>query len=246
MRFLVLVVAAVLLAGCQSLRYEGDENSPYYRLPTGSRVQLKQTLAISPEKVGVYIQNGKIMSWSEIDHYHAYCKFEVRKRKDTEQQVLPDEFVVTRVVQDVVHSVRWGEWQVAETLLGMRVSDKSGGPSLWTYATYMYVASDRQPHVFRLGCGHSAYPGSREAVHLSINQIRRALGDVIVLRLPVKGTTSAPATVSQGKDHQTDSACNAGGMSSTFACRYHASNAAHSGSFSRGAQDAKCLSVRGA
>ena len=190
MRGIILVVTTLLLASCQSMRYEGDENSPYYTLPTGTRVLLKQALAISPEKVGVYIQNGKVKPWSEIDHYHAHCKFEVRKRKDTEQQVQPDEFVVTRVVEDIVHSVRWGHWQVADTTLGMRVSDQSGGPSLWTYATYMYIASDRQPHVFRLGCGHSAYPGTREAVHLSITQMRKALGDLITLQLPTKGANS--------------------------------------------------------
>ncbi len=178
---------AVVLSGCSTARYQGDESSPYYVVPVGSHVVLKQALAIAPEQVGVYIQNGKVLPWSEINAYYAHCKFELRERKDTEQRVEPGEFIVTRVVQDVVHSVRWGRWQTAGVSLGVRVGDTDGGPSLFAYATYLYLGSERQPQVFRLGCGHWAYPGSRYAEHLSVAQMRKALGDLITLELPAKG-----------------------------------------------------------
>lgn len=175
---------AVLLSGCGTARYQGDESSPYYVVPAGSRVVLKQALAIAPEQVAVYIQNGKVLPWSEINAYYAHCKFELRERKDTEQRVEPGEFIVTRVVQDVVHMVSWGRLQTAGLTLGVRVGTMDDGPSVQTYATYLYLGSDRQPQVFRLGCGHWAYPGSRYAEHLSIAQMRKALGDLIRLELP--------------------------------------------------------------
>jgi len=187
MRWRSLVVAAVLVAGCQTTSYTRDETSPYYVLPSGSRVVLHQALSVPPEKVGVYIQDGKIKSWSDVNHYHAHCKFEVRERKDSEQQVKPEEFIVTRVVQNLVHSVRWGQWRVADASMAMRVSSQDGGLSLWTYATYIYIASDRQPQVFRLGCGHSAYPDAPEAIHLSIERMRRTLGNLVTLHLPPPG-----------------------------------------------------------
>jgi hypothetical protein len=185
-RALVLCVAA-LLSACSTARYQGDESSPYYVIPTGTRVVLKQALTIPPEQVGVYIQNGKVLPWPEVNAYYAHCKFELRDRKDTEQNVNPDEFIVTRVVQDVVHMVNWGRWQTAGVSMGIRVGDMDGGASVRTYATYIYLGSDRQPRVFRLGCGHWAYPGTRYAEHLSIAQMRKALGDLVTLELPAKG-----------------------------------------------------------
>jgi hypothetical protein len=185
-RALVLCVAA-LLSACSTARYQGDEGSPYYVIPTGTRVVLKQALTIPPEQVGVYIQNGKVLPWPEVNAYYAHCKFELRDRKDTEQNVNPDEFIVTRVVQDVVHMVNWGRWQTAGVSMGIRVGDMDGGASVRTYATYIYLGSDRQPRVFRLGCGHWAYPGTRYAEHLSIAQMRKALGDLVTLELPAKG-----------------------------------------------------------
>jgi hypothetical protein len=185
---IVLFGVATLLCGCSTARYQGDENSPFYAIPAGTHVVLAQALAIPPEQVGVFIQNGKVMPWSRINQYHAHCKFEMRDRKDTEQRVNPDEFLVTRVVQDVIHMLKWGRWQVAEASLVKRVSSKDdGGPSVMTYATYMYLASERQPRVFRLGCGHWDYPGTRSAEYLSIAQMRKALGDLITLQLPAKG-----------------------------------------------------------
>ncbi len=175
--------AAALLAACSSARHPGDENSPYYAVPAGARVALRQALVIAPEQVAVYIQNGKVVPWVQVNAYYPHCKFEVRDRRDREQTVNPDEFIVTRVVQEVVHMVQWGRWQTAAASIGIRVGDMDDGASVRTYATYLYLASDRQPQVFRLGCGHWAYPGTRYAEHLSIQQIRAALGEVLTLQI---------------------------------------------------------------
>lgn len=181
------VCAAALLSACSSARYQGDESSPYYVVPIGTRVVLKQALSVAPEQVGVYIQNGKVLPWPQVNAYYAHCKFELRERKDTEQKVAPEAFIVTRVVQDVVHMVNWGRWQTAGLSLGMRVGNMDdGGASVQTFATYLYLGSERQPRVFRLGCGHWAYPGTRYAEHLSIAQMRKALGELITLELPAK------------------------------------------------------------
>jgi hypothetical protein len=150
-------------------------------------VVLNRELGIPPEQVGVYIQNGKVLPWPEINAYYAHCKFELRDRKDTEQKVSPDEFIVTRVVQDVVHMVQWGRVQTAGVSLGVRVGGMDGGPTVYTYATYIYLGSERQPRVFRLGCGQWAYPGSQYAEHVSIAQMRKALGDLVTLKLPAPG-----------------------------------------------------------
>jgi len=176
---------ATVLSACAG-RYQGDVNSPYYVIPSGSRAILTQPITIPPEQVGVYIQNGKVLPWHEVNAYYTHCKFQVYKRKDTEQQVTPDDFLVKRVVQDQVQMLRWSPWQVAGMSLGMGVS-MDGGPSLFTFANFMYLSSERQPHVWRLACGQWAYPGTMWAEYPSIAEMRKALGDLIKLDLPPTG-----------------------------------------------------------
>jgi hypothetical protein len=46
----------------------------------------------------------------------------------------------------------------------------------------MDLHSDTQPDVFRLTCGQWGYP--YDGKHVSVDEMRRALGDVITLHLP--------------------------------------------------------------
>jgi hypothetical protein len=60
------------------------------------------------------------------------------------------------------------------------------GSAIQTFATILYLRSERQPEALRLTCGHWDYPPW--ATHLSIAQIRQTLGEVMTLRIaPVPG-----------------------------------------------------------
>ncbi|UCH53694.1 MAG: hypothetical protein JSW09_02535 [Pseudomonadota bacterium] len=177
------VAAVLMLTGCSTAQYMGDESSPFYDVPSGSRVVLKRELTIAPEEVAVYLQNGEVHPWSQINPQRPHCKFEVYERLATKQTVSPDEFIVTRVVRDEVHMVGFERIQVASMGLAMRVGGSDSRPTVITYATYLYLRSERQPHVFRLGCGHWDYPGKSSAEHLSINAMRQALGEVLSLTI---------------------------------------------------------------
>lgn len=189
MRGLALcVVAGVLLAACQTTRYEGDESSPYYAPPVGSHVVLHREITIPPEEVSVMLQNGRIVRPSEVNTYYPHCKFEVRRRLGVAQIVRPDDFIVTRVVRDLLHSVDAGTSMQARVSVGIGIGVSAGGgengdgPSVQTYATRMDLHSSTQPEVFRLTCGQWGYP--YEGEHVSVNGMRQALGDVVTLRLP--------------------------------------------------------------
>jgi hypothetical protein len=189
MKTVLIILAAALAAACQTTAYQGNESSPYYRVPAGSHVILNRDLTIPAEQVGVYMQGGQVMPQNQLNMYHAHCKLEVRTRRDVSQVVRADEFVVTKSVQEaLIYSVQAEPRTYADASRAVRVNgmDDSGGQSVQTYATRLDLRSERQPDVLRLTCAHWDHPNT--AVHLSIRQIRAALGDVVTLRLAGKGS----------------------------------------------------------
>ena len=96
---IVCVAMAAALSGCQTASYIGDENSPYYVVPVGTRLQLQQELRIPANELAVYIQNGRVVRNSEVQHYYPFCKFELRQMSATTRTVRPDEIMVTKSSQ---------------------------------------------------------------------------------------------------------------------------------------------------
>lgn len=181
----LLVLAAVALAACQTT-YEGNEDSPYYVVPPGTPLVLKRPLAIPPEQVSVWLQDGRVIDANDARVYYPHCKLEVRERMPTAQTVAPDEFIITRVTQSLMHSVRAPEPSARMVArVGVGINMGVDGPSVQTFATRMNLGSGRQPHVMRLTCGHWDYP--YDGRHLTISEIRHALGDVFDLRLAQPG-----------------------------------------------------------
>ncbi|NNG14194.1 MAG: hypothetical protein HKM22_03455 [Gammaproteobacteria bacterium] len=64
--------------------------------------------------------------------------------------------------------------------------DFRGGAPNENYMTVLYLHSDRQPDVFRMTCQHWEAPS--DAQHLTIKQIRQALGDLFTLKLARNGS----------------------------------------------------------
>jgi hypothetical protein len=60
MRRAALVVLLIFLVGCQNF-VERDENSPFYMVPSGSRLLLHYDMVIPPYKLTTYIQNGRMV-----------------------------------------------------------------------------------------------------------------------------------------------------------------------------------------
>jgi hypothetical protein len=183
MRQLILLSVVAFLAACQTAAYEGNENSPYYLVPTGSTLTLTRTVTIPAEQVAVYLQGGEVVPAGRINQYYPHCKFELIHRRDTGQTVRPDDFEIIRVAQEIGHSVALAGLQLAQMSvgIGINVGMERDGSSLQTYSTRLMLRSARQPEVFRLSCGQAALP--HEGQHVSINEMRKALGNVFTLEL---------------------------------------------------------------
>ncbi len=172
MHRLLILIPLVLLGACQTTATR-DETSPFYVPPAGSRLVLKQTLTIPAENVGVFIQGGRAVGNREVDQYLPHCRLEVRDRQETAQTVNPDDFLVQRVRRDV---------QVVSNMGTTRLVRVARGPSFFIYRTLLDLESARQPQVRTLVCQYWGHPALDD--HLSIRDMRRALGEVVTLELP--------------------------------------------------------------
>ncbi len=160
MRHALIAGTACILAlsGCLA-RYQGDENSPYYVAPLGSRVTLQQPLSIDADKLAVFIQDGRVQPFSQIRQYYPHCKFELYTMSHESRTVAPDEFTVIRVVQEEADSAQADDVLSARAGSSARaLLDNDGGPSVRAYVTRLYLRSPKQPDVYRLNCAQWGYP----------------------------------------------------------------------------------------
>lgn len=198
MKSIAIPMLAMLLVGCQTPSHEGNEKSPFYLVPVGSTLKLTRDLTIPVEQVAVFLQGGEVIPADRINQYYPHCKFELLRRLDTSQSVQPDSFEITKVVQEIGHSVAFEGQQVARMSVGIGIIrlTGSGGGRLQAYSTRLLLSSARQPQVFRLSCGQAALP--HEGEHVSINEIRKVLGGVFTLELAGRMPATKPLSGSAG------------------------------------------------
>jgi len=182
---LIMLTAVALLSACMAdydKKYQGDVDSPYYLVPVGSTLVQNQDVVIPPNQAGAYLQGGLILPLSQINQYHPFCKFEVLRVGETAQTVKADTYVIKKVVQEISDSVDAGQIRLAALSggIGILAGDRDGASAL-TFATRMYLRSNKQPDVFRLSCGQWAFPSTGQ--HVTIHQMRSVLGGVYTLRL---------------------------------------------------------------
>jgi hypothetical protein len=174
MKRLLGLFALLVLSACHSTPLPREE-SPYYTVPIGSRLILHKDLTIPAARASIYIQGSLIATWQDVNSYHPHCIFEVYQVKDTPQHVKPGTFTIRKVRQQDLSSVRPG------TQYARLFADAD--PSFLIYATIMDLESIEQPEVFRLTCQHWEIP-PQSPQHLTIRQIRTALGELFTLKLP--------------------------------------------------------------
>lgn len=183
---LTIIALASTLAGCYTpARYAGDENSPYYVVPAGSHVALNQALTVPPEEAGVFVQNGEARLRGQVSFYDPYCRLELKTVRGAPRTVAPDDMIVRRSVQQTLRTFAGvpGQQYAGASMLTTAANGRDDASlTILTYATRMYLDSQKQPEVDRLICARTGYRG--EVRHLSIAEMRRALGNIAALQLP--------------------------------------------------------------
>lgn len=171
------LLALALLAGCAHT----PDGAP---LASHGRLVLNQPLAIPPDAATVRLQYGRVVAFNAVQEHDPFCVFELDTVADKEQAVRPGRFDITRVGRSI------------ETFAGMPVmpffrlvrvglGDSDGGPSHIYYKTTFRLRDDAQP-VRALTCmSNQMAPGIPIMRHLTLAEIRQALGGIMTLELPI-------------------------------------------------------------
>ena len=154
-RTLLLTVCALALSGCQS-GARNDVNSPYYRIPSGSKLILNQELNIPEGQAHIRFSQGRPVGGNS--GYTVSCRFDVRNLGP--RVVHPDSFLITRVENPQ-------EW----------ISQ----PTTMLFSKIFYLQSASQPDVLDLNCQEWNDPLMGRDI--SVPEVREALGDYFTLEL---------------------------------------------------------------
>ncbi len=151
-QILFLLPVLVLLSACNTAATR-DVNSPYYRIPSGSKLIQKQEIRIPVKKAHVRFQHGRLRDG--VDQYTPNCRFNVNDLGPSVIQ--PDTYLVTRA------EMLW-EWV--------------SRPGIMRFYRIIYLKSDQQPDVLNMTCG--IWDGPLEGIDISVPQIQEALGDYFI------------------------------------------------------------------
>lgn len=175
---LIFIVTLAGLVGCAGGPY--PVSSPYYLLPAGSRLVLKQTLTIPPNRARVFIQNGKVVSEQEKDQYYAHCWFLSHKVLKTAQKIEPGIFTVIKT-RKLENDVRLTSPIKLASLRFIGQMGSDNGVTAIEYTTELNIHSDSQPDIFRFAC--TRWEDPLDAEHLTVKKIEQTLGDIAKLEL---------------------------------------------------------------
>ena len=164
--------------GCAE-RQVKDPNSPWYRITTGSIVKLNQQLEIPVGSVRVFLQHGRAIRKSQLNHYYPNCNFEVRQLDSAPQYIDSGEFLITDVRWSKEQVVKWHGAQIASRFSGGFLSDDSA--SIYRYYHFRLESVD-QPNLMRLTC-RGGLEDRYQADLPSLDEIREALGDIVTITL---------------------------------------------------------------
>lgn len=180
MRFIVLSASLLLAAGCQGPAPTPD--SPYgaFQIPAGTQFVLNRELRFPPEIASLYIQRGELTTIrSGAQEVFPYCIFTLDIVPPDGFTVTPDTFSVFLVRRPI---------ESFSAVAGRRYAGMGGdeGPTQIFYKTRMFLRSAVQPEVRQLTCqvDRMTTAGTVDEFHLSVADIREALGEMFTVRLP--------------------------------------------------------------
>ena len=165
----LILLTAIAATGCHS----GGAREP---APLPASLDLHQAITIPAERTAVFMQAGRVQSFSELNAYAPHCKFELRALSSNTRTVAPERFTIVRVRDEINVAALAAPLHVAALWLA-----STEQPTYWVYATAMDLHSASQPEVFRLTCQHWEPGDASFPRHLTVGEMRDALGAVASL-----------------------------------------------------------------
>lgn len=152
------------------------------------RVVLNETLTIPANAATARLQYGRVVPFNGVQEQDPFCIFEIDTVAEGEQTVRPGSFAITRLYRSVESFSGMPVFPAFPHIPTMRVAsslDGDGSPSHIYYKTVFRLAAPDQP-VRALTCmSNQMAPGIPIMRHLTLGEIRRALGGIMRLELPI-------------------------------------------------------------
>jgi len=171
----------LMLGGCAGLQ-SADPASPYYAYTTGWTVQLNRALTIPADAATVRLQYGRIVPRNSVQEHDPFCVVELDTVRAQPQTLQPGRFEVWRVTRSVSPITA----AVKSPLIKARLVDDDGDPSFLYFITEFRLRDPQQPDLRGMRCAwNQMAPGNRALMrHLTLDEIRQALGDWMILIPP--------------------------------------------------------------
>ena len=162
---------AIALAGCA--------HDPHAYGPVG-RLTLNAELAIPANAATVRLQYGRVTAFNAVQEQDAFCVFEIDTVKETPQPVSPGQFEVS----DIRYSIETFAGMPAMGFTTHRVGfGRDDRPSQIYYKT-AFILQPNPQQARNLTCmSNQMYPGIAIMRHLTLAEIRQALGNHFTLDL---------------------------------------------------------------
>jgi hypothetical protein len=175
------LVLVLMLGGCAGLE-SADPASPYYAYSTGWSVQLNRPLTIEPDAATVRLQYGRIVPRNSVQEQDPFCVVELDTVRAVPQVLQPGRFEVWRVTRSVNPITA----ALKPSLIKARHADDDGDPSFLYFITEFRLRDPAQPTLRGMRCAwNQMAPGNRALMrHLTLDEIRQALGDWMTLTPP--------------------------------------------------------------
>lgn len=175
------LLGLVLLGGCAGLE-SPDPASPYYAYTSGWVVQLNRPLTIEPDAATVRLQYGRIVPRNGVQEHDPFCVVELDTVRAEPQTLQPGRFEVWRVSRSVSPITVMAK----SPLIRARYIEDDGDPSFLYFITEFRLRDPAQPALRGMRCAwNQMAPGNRALMrHLTLNEIRWALGDWMTLIPP--------------------------------------------------------------
>ena len=173
---------ALWLGGCTGLQ-SADPASPHYAYSAGWTVQLNRPLTIPPGAATVRLQYGRIVPRNSVQEHDPFCVVELDTVRDEPQILQPGRFEVWRVTRSVNPITA----AVKSPLIKVAFMDDDGDPSFLYFITEFRLRDPAQPDLRGMRCAwNQMAPGNRVLMrHLTLDEMRGALGDWITLMPPM-------------------------------------------------------------
>lgn len=170
----LLIILTLLISSCSNELVK-DHDSFAYSVPIGSKLILNQEITIHANLARTFFQNGNEIKERDINIYFPHCSITTNTLVDNDRTIKPAAFEIYKIRDKEEHVSR----NIQYASLSLMVS--ADGPTITGLTSYYYLRSTLEQDIRTLECAQWDTPTDNR--YLSINQIKKSLGDIFTLQL---------------------------------------------------------------